>query len=1192
MLRYLSLLTALLACWVFAAPSTARSEPPAAVEAEAPATDVPTADASPPDAPAPAAAPEAEAVAEAAATKPTVDEDAMLRERARRVRALIEGTLSPAVDAAALLQIDLADEALVGLEGAQLRALLEALDAEDPVPDETDTGNAGDTGDTGDTSATDDAESTGTPEPAPPPAQPSTGIDALAAAYRAWGRLDADTRQQKLDAHAQAHAAYVKVHPPGPDGDELVAKLASTADRLQSLLDGTLDIDVDPRELLKVPLDPPWGLLHDDARRRRALAGEATEPKTPLEKVQAKVDALRWQFLALEPEARRKLLADHAARVAAKADAPREDPTETEEVDLAATAAEQVDAAEREATEARVEREKALREAERASTQLKRDLAAERARLLGIKEAQANYEAELGRVRQARGESHTFVKGWSTRVEELVSGTLFDDEKAAEADPMYVEIREDLGTYRAQLHDALRALRAAGEDAPTPGEGLKLSGIPPEEVGDLPKLRAELKEANARLVTLAEKVGWEQVIGLRDDVVSLNESRLRLLAIGSDSLRSRMTGFGKDGVDQVERELDQISLVTQVLLARVPRLPRLLYNEVLSSPIPMLMSLAELGLLLLVFWWWRRRGTKILAALEHAYQQQRPATRTSIAGATAVWYLRRIRRPLETLVFIAVLLHALQRFGSLPSTELVWVTALWFLGGLAAILLVDAIAARDTLFSTDTGDTSALRIHSLRVVGLNVILVGWILAMTSATVGKGAIYSWVLSTCWLLSFPVVIYLVRRWRSKIFEMYLQGHEDGRMRRFIADNRTGAGSYLAATAGGALLLAGGISRWTMRQLSGFEATRRLLAYLFRREVAKQAASARETSLVPLERKKYDRFDPEALGDDMVGEVAGELVQQVVAVTTDHGASLSAVVGERGAGKSSFLRRVQREIGEDDMRIVSCPRGGMVGLRRELARTFEAKDAKTDTLREHLRAQGNMVIAIDDAQRLVRPAIRGLSELDKFTEFARSVGGNVSWVVAMGTAGWNFMRRARGDRVFFEQVIELPHWSEEQLGSLIRARTKQAGLDPSFEGLAVPKQAQTPLPAGGNRTEHGYHRLLWDFSRGNPAVALQAWRESLFTHEGKLVVRLFKEPSPEEIERLPLPLLFVLRAAVQLELAPPGDIVAATQLPASDVADALRFCTSKGYLEDVDGHLRLTWTWYRTITTVLVRQHLLTL
>jgi hypothetical protein len=382
--------------------------------------------------------------------------------------------------------------------------------------------------------------------------------------------------------------------------------------------------------------------------------------------------------------------------------------------------------------------------------------------------------------------------------------------------------------------------------------------------------------------------------------------------------------------------------------------------------------------------------------------------------------------------------------------------------------------------------------------------------------------------------------------------------------------------------------------MRQLSGFEATRRVLAYLFRREVAKQAASARETSLRPIEPKYYERFDPERHADDVVvEEIASDHLDEVAGVVESPGSTLSAIVGERGAGKTSLLERLQKRLGDERVHIVNCPRGGFVGLRRALAREFDAPDAKAEGLRDHLRAQGRIVVCIDDAQRLVQPAIRGLRELDRFTEFAREVAGTVSWVFTMGTAAWHFMLRARGDRLFFEQVLTLPHWTEEQLGQLIRMRTKKAGLDPSFEGLAVPKQAQTPLPTGGNRTEHGYHRLLWDFSRGNPAVALQAWRESLFVRDGdELVVRLFEEPPAEEIDDLPLPILFVLRAIVQLELAPPHEIVAATQLPANDVADALRFCRSREYLDEVDGSLRLSWRWYRTITTVLQRQHLLTL
>jgi hypothetical protein len=150
---------------------------------------------------------------------------------------------------------------------------------------------------------------------------------------------------------------------------------------------------------------------------------------------------------------------------------------------------------------------------------------------------------------------------------------------------------------------------------------------------------------------------------------------------------------------------------------------------------------------------------------------------------------------------------------------------------------------------------------------------------------------------------------------------------------------------------------------------------------------------------------------------------------------------------------------------------------------------------------------------------------------------------------------------------------------------------GIDPSFDGLIVPRQTDTPIVGKDNRAEASYYRLLWDFSNGNPAVALHAFRESLFeAQDGQIVVRLFNQPSSEEIEGLPLSILFVLRATVQLELAQPGEVHAATQLPSADVADAIRFCLARGYLEPYQNGYRLTWQWYRTITTVLQRQHLL--
>lgn len=155
------------------------------------------------------------------------------------------------------------------------------------------------------------------------------------------------------------------------------------------------------------------------------------------------------------------------------------------------------------------------------------------------------------------------------------------------------------------------------------------------------------------------------------------------------------------------------------------------------------------------------------------------------------------------------------------------------------------------------------------------------------------------------------------------------------------------------------------------------------------------------------------------------------------------------------------------------------------------------------------------------------------------------------------------------------------------MLRARRSSTELRRAI----VPRQADAPLPSEGNRNEVGYYRLLWDYSNGNPSLALHAFRESLYVApDGHVVVRLFKEPEADELEELPLSLLFVLRAVIQLELARPDEIEAATQLPLPDIEDALRFCVARGYLDKHDGGVRMSLSWYRTATRVLQRQHLL--
>jgi len=1097
--------------------------------------------------------------------------------RARDLLALVGGTLDPRTDAEALLVLSLDDLALVGDSGEPVSELLGSVPASPSAW-------------------------------VAPKLEGLSGPQALRAALVAVLSLPAERREAVLAAHADKQAGAQDA----TEGEALrAAQAAATngiADQLEQYLAGTLDVAVVPSELTRIDLGSSTEFGLAPSRRQQWLAGKPTtagseaSPTDPLASAQARLDKLRRQYVRLSASERAQLLETHTKRreaaeaaaetaAAAEAEAEAAAAAAPQETEAEVETAQIISAAESEAEAAASAREAALEVARLANTEAKRIVAEERARLLGVKEAQALYAAEVNRRKSAREVNRDKALEWSRRVSELAKSTQFVEEKAEAADPLYDEIRSDLSAMREALRAELKKIRAAGTDVPQVGEGLDRELPPDVERGDLATLREELEENEKTLTELEQAVGWELAQGIRDDVVLLNKTRLALLELASPSLRAGVTGFGAAGVDQIKRELDQIRVELGFYALKIPRYRDGISTWLEGSAIALIVGAAEFFLALAAYLWWRRNGERILGRFSELLRE-RPTTRaTSIAGML-LWYLQRVRRPLELLLVLWVLFGSLGNLDDLPEFNLLWIVALWVLLGLGVILLVDAIAARETLYSTDTRDNSALRIHSLRLVGLNVIVIGLILSLTSAVVGKGAIYSWVISTCWILSFPVALYLVHKWRPIIFSMVKLRPEQGPFTQWVTANKEGVASFVAAAAAAGYLLGAGIASWIMRQLSGFEATRRLLAYLFRREVAKRAAATEaDDRFVRVNDDVYAAFDPEVVPAALLEEVAGAHLEKVVEKAGDPRATLSAIVGERGAGKSTVLRRLELRLGPDRMRVLSCPEEGFGALTVQLAEVAGDASLRGEALCAALRELGPFVIAIDDAQRLVIPAVDGLQGLDQFTTLARDVGGEISWVVTIGAASWHYVRRARGDRVFFEQVVTLPRWTEEELGMLIQAQCEAANITPSFDGLVVPRQASGPLTERGNKSEAAYYRLLWDFSRGNPAVALHAFRESLFVAgSGDIVVRLFKEPPQEQIEDLPLSILFVLRTIVQLELAMPREVELATQLPAPDVDDAIRFAVSRGYLEPYDGGVRMSWPWYRTITTVLNRQHLL--
>jgi hypothetical protein len=330
--------------------------------------------------------------------------------------------------------------------------------------------------------------------------------------------------------------------------------------------------------------------------------------------------------------------------------------------------------------------------------------------------------------------------------------------------------------------------------------------------------------------------------------------------------------------------------------------------------LPVLFGLFKLAFAFLLFRYWRKRASATLERLRDDFLTRESGNRRiNDMIAVAVWYLERIRRPLEWLALFAVLFRVLLAGGTVLELEVLWLVVLWLNLGAAVILFVDAIAAHESmLYGRGTNLSARLRIRSLRLVGLTVVLTGLVLSLTEEAVGRGAIHKWVRSLVWLAAIPIVLVLIRWWREYVFRIIESDKElpDSALIRWIRLNTSGWASFPAAAIAGAYLFGRGLARWLLRRATSLETTRRLLAWMFRREVARQANARNgvEVESLPIAAEHYAEFDPtrriedldalsesmQAIAADLLGEaVTLKISQRIQAASSS---SMSSVLSLR--------------------------------------------------------------------------------------------------------------------------------------------------------------------------------------------------------------------------------------------------------------------------------------------------------
>lgn len=994
-------------------------------------------------------------------------------------------------------------------------------------------------------------------------------------------------------ARAQTPAASAPAASASAPAGASVEQLKREIEALQALLDGRLPQSLSLPALFEINLaDTAAVARRIDELQSRLGSGPVPAGDEPAA-LRATRDMLRLAFLRLPAERR---------------DALREqDRLQRESASLAA------EKVRTEASLAAAEgaRDTALAAASTARDNAGRELATEEARLLAqLSEQSALHQSWVER-KQAQ------LQKYGALLLRYGSGDSGVPPSAADADTRYGEIRDILRQLRREAAQALQALTApTAVRTLAPGMALDDGAYARHgaAVSRVRNLRAQVL-AGATALTLREaEFRYADAAEVMTALRTLQARRLALLPALSPQRRAAATGFTREGLDRVLSEVEYLRLMARWYpvqrLHDVRDFASLLRDAFTAGRF----GASVFGLLL------------VLVALVVAYRRAQPALirlHTWLLPQMAWPWLRRltdgalqmlIRVARELILLFAVYILFEQLLigrAGLPELDtlgrLAYAGAGYWLGlTFTHRVLLQAVSRyRIVEASLNQKILSSLKLAARVTLAVTVYLI-----LAQALLGRGALYGIAREVALLGAVGVGWLLIRAWRTEVSGAYLAISPQGRLADLVRASQHRSQGLLIATAAFVFVAARGLWVWVRDTALRFGQTRKALAYLFRRQLERQSKNQpppQDPALLPAALQAALTEDPAPI--ELRIPVYPQLDATVnSALGLRHGGAgaLIALAGERGAGKTTWLLELQRQV-SDAAGTLPCTLHAFesrVTSPRELCLALSAAVGLPPiddpaALVAALRRGPPRVVLLDLVQNVLLRAVGGHAGHGALIGIAQATTHHVLWVLAYAHWPFQYVLRTQLGRDVYDRVVKLEPWTETQIGALIDARMATAGFVADYDKL-LPNEALmrgTPNVDLGRadideRHADRYQRLVWDYADGNPRVALHFFRLSLVWTQGRTVdVRLFPMPSVDALEPFETRTWFVLACVVQHENLTVEQAAASLRFPPQECAWALRLLHEHGFLtRDAKGGYRVCSHWSRAVQRFLQRKKLL--
>jgi hypothetical protein len=688
---------------------------------------------------------------------------------------------------------------------------------------------------------------------------------------------------------------------------------------------------------------------------------------------------------------------------------------------------------------------------------------------------------------------------------------------------------------------------------------------------------------------------WPAIEQTKLSLDSLSQNKAKLLTYVSVNINEQFTGFGPDGVRQLLLEAQVTeAIINYQLISQFRHLVRFT-TDLKVSPFPLLVLIFKLSLIGILLSWWLKTAPKLIVS------QLKNTKRKPLSGepiSHVIWrYLNKVQAPLAWFTALSIMINTLMTLPGLDSINYLSVVINWSFAAAIIIRLLTEFTSHHSHYNNQS-EIVELRVSTVKHWVWTLMAAGIILKATEMSVYQGTIYTWVKTLMLLVLLILLIKTLTNWRSVVFKQL--SHSDEHPAYIDWAIKRQAVTLLAPIAtliGVYRLFSQRLFQELFNKLSKYQTFKHAIAYFFRVEVAKQSqADKQNANMVRIKGEEtFSYVKPGHEDSELIENYASTELNEIARYVLAPTPAMALIYSERGLGLTTLLKRVIYRANSENAIYISCPYGGYQPLVQQINTALGlAKDADETELLQLLRGtEKRFVFCIDDCQRIISPKVGGLIDLMKLSKLLRRGRNQHGVLLGVEQSAWRFVDRARGERLLFDKVVAMPRWSETQIAALLSSRIDMDGEHAlSFAGLKLPKQWDEHELTEKQRAEQGFYRILWDYSDGNPSVALRFFRQSLHQDKisGEVFVRIFKAPDAKELENMPKPMLAVLRAIVQLEVASAEELSACTQLGFAEVLNTLRYFQNRGFIELIDDKAKISSHWFRYITNTLHNQHLL--